>query len=57
MKILAMGASGSKASINKQFAAFAAAQFENATVEILDLNDYEVPLFPSISKAKRVSHR
>ncbi|HPJ80069.1 MAG TPA: NAD(P)H-dependent oxidoreductase [Prolixibacteraceae bacterium] len=45
MKILAMGASASKASINKQFAAYAAAQFEHATVKLLDLNDYEVPLF------------
>ena len=45
MKIIALGASNSKASINKQFAAFAAAQFENAGVEILDLNDYEAPLF------------
>ncbi|NLX28973.1 MAG: NAD(P)H-dependent oxidoreductase [Bacteroidales bacterium] len=45
MKILAMGASNSKASINKQFAAFAASQFEQAKVKLLDLNDYEVPLF------------
>ena len=45
MKIIALGASNSKVSINKQFAAFAAAQFENAGVEILDLNDYEAPLF------------
>jgi chromate reductase, NAD(P)H dehydrogenase (quinone) len=45
MMILAFGASTSKASINKQFAAFAAAQFENATVEVLDLNDYVAPLF------------
>ena len=45
MKIIALGASNSKASINKQFATFAAAQFENAGVEILDLNDYQAPLF------------
>ncbi len=45
MKIIALGASNSKASINKQFAAFAAAQFEMASVEILDLNDYAAPLF------------
>ncbi len=45
MKILALGASTSKASINRQFAAFAAAQFGNATVTVPDLNDYEVPLF------------
>jgi NAD(P)H-dependent FMN reductase len=45
MMILAFGASTSKASINKQFAAFAAAQFENATVEMLNLNDYVAPVF------------
>ncbi len=45
MKILALGASNSRASINKQFAAFAAAQFENATVDIPDLNDFEAPIF------------
>lgn len=45
MKILALGASNSRASINKQFAAFAAAQFEMASVEVPDLNDYEAPLF------------
>jgi len=45
MKILALGASTSKASINKQFAAFAAAQFENAVAEVLDLNEYVAPLF------------
>jgi hypothetical protein len=30
----------SKDSINKQLAAYAAGLFENASVEILDLNDY-----------------
>jgi hypothetical protein len=30
---------------NKQLAAYAAGLFENASVEILDLNDYEMPIF------------
>jgi chromate reductase len=44
-KIIAFGASSSKDSINKQLAAYAAGLFENASVEILDLNDYEMPIF------------
>jgi chromate reductase len=44
-KILAFGASSSMTSINKQLATYAANQFENATVEILDLNDYEMPIY------------
>jgi hypothetical protein len=39
----------SKDSINKQLATYAAGQFENASVEVLDLNDYEMPIF-SIDK-------
>lgn len=45
MKIVAFGASYSKQSINKKFATFAARQFNNADTEILDLNDYKLPLF------------
>lgn len=52
-KIVAFGASSSKQSINKQLATFAANQFQNALVEILDLNDYEMPLF---SVDKQVEH-
>lgn len=44
-KIIAFGASSSKDSINKQLATYAAGQFENAAVEVLDLNDYEMPIF------------
>lgn len=44
-KIIAFGASSSKTSINKQLATFAANQFQNASVEVLDLNDYEMPIF------------
>ncbi|WP_310555385.1 NAD(P)H-dependent oxidoreductase, partial [Flavobacterium sp.] len=50
-KIIAFGASSSKTSINKQLATYAASLFENSSVEILDLNDYELPLF-SVDKEK-----
>ena len=50
-KIIAFGASSSKQSINKQLATFAANQFQNVTIEIIDLNDYEMPIF-SIDKEK-----
>ncbi len=43
--ILAFGASNSKNSINKQLAKFAAHQIADATVNLLDLNDYEMPLY------------
>lgn len=47
MKITAFGASYSRSSINKKFAAYAAAQLAttNDSVEVLDLNDYQLPLF------------
>lgn len=45
MKITTFGASSSKKSINKTFAFYTAQQFENATIEFLDLNDYSLPLF------------
>jgi chromate reductase len=45
MKIIAFGGSPSKNSINKKLATYAASLFENAEVEVLDLNDYEMPLF------------
>lgn len=45
MKIIAFGASTSKLSINKQFAIYTAHQFENADIEVLDLNDFPLPLF------------
>ena len=44
-KIIAFGASSSKSSINKQLASYTANQFQNVSVEILDLNDYEMPVF------------
>jgi NAD(P)H-dependent FMN reductase len=45
MKIIAFGGSPSKNSINKKLATYVAHLFNNADVEVLDLNDYEMPLF------------
>jgi chromate reductase len=53
MKIIAIGGSNSQQSINKHFATYAASLFENAEVEVLDLNDYAMPLF-SVDLEKKV---
>jgi chromate reductase len=45
MKIVAFAGSPSKKSINKKLATYATDLFKNAQVEVLDLNDYEMPLF------------
>jgi NAD(P)H-dependent FMN reductase len=45
MKILAFGASSSKNSINKALATYAASMVENADVEVLDLNDFDLPMY------------
>lgn len=50
-KIVALGASNSRNSINKKLATFAAKQVENAEVTILDLNDFEMPIY-SIDREK-----
>jgi NAD(P)H-dependent FMN reductase len=44
-KLLAFGASNSSDSINKQLADYASKQFKNVTVDLLDLNDYEMPIY------------
>jgi chromate reductase, NAD(P)H dehydrogenase (quinone) len=56
MKIIAFGASPSKNSINKKLATYAAGLFENAQVEILDLNTYQMPLFSVDVEAKIGQH-
>lgn len=53
MKIIAFGGSNSQHSINKKLAAYAAGLFENADIEVLDLNDYAMPLF-SVDLEKKV---
>lgn len=45
MKIIAFAGSPSKNSINKKLATYASSLFANAELEVLDLNDYEMPLF------------
>lgn len=51
MKIIAFGASSSSKSINKQLAAYTASlvtlHHSDAEIEVLDLNDFELPLFSS----------
>ncbi|MFZ1705911.1 MAG: NAD(P)H-dependent oxidoreductase [Saprospiraceae bacterium] len=45
MYIIAFGASTSKESINKKFAHHVSSLFAYSTFELLDLNDYPLPLF------------
>ncbi len=55
MKLLAFAASNSKKSINKQLVTYAASLVDGAEVEVLDLNDYELPLF-SEDREKELGH-
>jgi chromate reductase len=45
MKILAFAASSSRQSINKKLATYVTTLIEDCEVDILDLNDYELPIF------------
>jgi chromate reductase, NAD(P)H dehydrogenase (quinone) len=45
MRIIAFAGSTSKKSINKQLVEFAASYFIEEDLEILDLNDFEMPVF------------
>jgi len=47
MKLLTFAASSSSQSINKQLAIHAASLVEDAEIEVLDINDYEMPIFSS----------
>lgn len=54
MKLLAFAASSSSNSINKQLVTYAASQVkhnEGVVVDILDINDYEMPLFSQDKEA------
>ncbi|MFT5212204.1 MAG: chromate reductase [Flavobacterium sp.] len=42
---MALAASNSKQSINKKLVTYAGSLIENAEVEILDINDYEMPIY------------
>jgi chromate reductase, NAD(P)H dehydrogenase (quinone) len=52
MKVVAFAASSSKKSINKRLVTYAAGLIEDAQVEVLDLNDYELPLFSEDREAE-----
>lgn len=45
MKIIAFAASSSTKSINKKLVTYASNLVEDASTEVLDLNDYELPIF------------
>ena len=45
MKIIAFAGSNSKHSINRKLAGYAVSLFSSADAEVLDLNDYQMPLF------------
>ncbi|UTW45299.1 NAD(P)H-dependent oxidoreductase [bacterium SCSIO 12696] len=45
MRVLAFSSSNSKQSINRVLAAYTANLVQGATVEVLDIHDYELPLF------------
>jgi len=49
LKVIALGASSSKNSINQQLAVWVANQIKNAEVEVLSLIDFEMPIY-SIDK-------
>jgi NAD(P)H-dependent FMN reductase len=44
-KVVAFAASSSSRSINRQLVTYASGLLANAQVEVLDLNDFELPLF------------
>ena len=45
MKILAFAGSNSSKSINKELVSHTTSYFKDETIELLDLNDFEMPLF------------
>ncbi len=51
MKILAFAASNSTQSINRQLVSYASTLIEDADIEVLDINDYEMPLYSSDREA------
>lgn len=55
MKVVAFAASNSSQSINKQLATYTANLITNSDVEVLDINDYEMPIF-SEDREKEIGH-
>ncbi|MEG3619252.1 NADPH-dependent FMN reductase [Magnetovibrio sp. PR-2] len=52
LNIVAFAATTSSKSVNKQLATYAAGLVEGASVEVLDLNDFELPLFSEDREAE-----
>ncbi|PCJ25724.1 MAG: NADPH-dependent FMN reductase [SAR86 cluster bacterium] len=52
MNVLAFAASNSTHSINRTLASYAANLIEGANVEMLDINDYEMPIFSDVREAE-----
>ena len=55
MKLVAFAASNSSQSINKQLVIHAAGLLSGVDTEILDINDYEMPLF-SVDREAKIGH-
>ncbi|WP_298768596.1 NADPH-dependent FMN reductase [uncultured Shewanella sp.] len=55
MKIFAFAASTSRQSINKKLVTYACSLIPNANIEIVDLNDYELPIF-SVDREEDLGH-
>ncbi len=51
-KIIAFGASNSSTSINRELADYASKQLKQLDVELLDLNDFEMPIYSVDREAK-----
>jgi chromate reductase len=47
MKVLAFAASNSRSSINKALVTYASSLLERAEIDVIDLNDYEMPIYSS----------
>ncbi|WCE31606.1 NADPH-dependent FMN reductase [Vibrio sp. SCSIO 43137] len=45
MKVIAFGATNSTTSINKKLAAYTAGLIDKSKVEVIDLNDFEMPIY------------
>lgn len=54
-RVLSFGASTSSTSINKKLALFASRQLENADIDYVELNDFELPIF-SVDLEKEIGH-
>jgi chromate reductase, NAD(P)H dehydrogenase (quinone) len=47
MKVLAFAASNSRKSVNKELIRYASTRLPDSDVEIIDINDYEMPIYSS----------